>query len=53
MNGIDISQWQGDSYEDIMACVCSDPSTHEVYHRQDFFFMNFAYRGEAFPDSEG
>ena len=41
-----ISQWQGDSHEDIMACVCSDSNTHEIYHRQDFFFLNFAYRGD-------
>jgi AraC-like DNA-binding protein len=41
-----ISQWLGDPDEDIMACVCSDRDTREVYHRQDFFFLNFAYQGD-------
>jgi AraC-like DNA-binding protein len=41
-----ISQWLGDPEEDIQVCVCSDKSTREVYHRQDFFFLNFAYEGD-------
>lgn len=41
-----ISQWQGEPHDDIMACVCNEPDTHEVYHRQDFFFLNFAYEGD-------
>ena len=48
INGGDevISQWLGDQEEDIMACVCSDRNTREIYHRQDFFFLNFAYQGD-------
>ncbi len=39
-----MSYWPGDPAEDIMICVLKAPHVHEEYHRQDFFFLNFAYR---------
>ena len=38
------SYWPGESHEEIMVCVFRGSSIREPFHRQDFFFMNFAYR---------
>ena len=39
-----ISQWLGDPNEEVMICVFKGKEIHERFHRQDFFFFNFAYR---------
>lgn len=41
-----MSYWPGDSAEDVMVCVLKAKSVGEVFHRQDFFFLNFAYRND-------
>lgn len=41
-----ISQWLGSEDEEVMACVFKGKRIHEQFHRQDFFFVNFAYRGD-------
>ena len=38
-----ISQWLGDINENTMICVYHGKDIHEPFHRQDFFFFNFAY----------
>lgn len=38
-------QWLGDPSEDVMVCVYKGRWLHEQFHRQDFFFFNFAYTG--------
>ena len=40
-----ISQWLGPPSEEIMVCVFQGCHIDERFHRQDFFFVNFAYRG--------
>ena len=40
-----ISQWLGDPNDEIMLCVFIGNQIDERFHRQDFFFINFAYRG--------
>ena len=40
-----VSQWQGDPADDIMVAVFEGARIHEPYHRQDFFFIDYAYRG--------
>jgi AraC-like DNA-binding protein len=37
--------WLGAPDESVMVCVFSGNAIHEHFHRQDFFFFNFAYRG--------
>ncbi len=39
-----MSYWPGGKDEDVMVCVLKARHAHEVFHRQDFFFLNFAYR---------
>lgn len=41
-----ISQWLGPEDEDVMLCVFKGKHIHEQFHRQDFFFLNFAMRGD-------
>ena len=41
-----ISQWLGAPDEEIMVCVFKGKEIHERFHRQDFFFINYAYRGD-------
>ena len=41
-----ISQWLGAPDEDIMVCVFQGKEIHERFHRQDFFFINYAYSGD-------
>ena len=38
--------WMGDSEEEIMICVHKGTDIHEMFHRQDCFFFNFAYKGD-------
>ncbi len=38
--------WPGEPDENIMICVHKGPDIHEMFHRQDFFFLNFAYQGD-------
>lgn len=37
--------WPGPPEENIMICVHKGPDIQEMFHRQDFFFFNFAYLG--------
>lgn len=39
-----ISYWPGKENEDVMVCVFKGKNINEPFHRQDFFFLNFAYR---------
>lgn len=41
-----VSQWLGEPNEDIMVCVFKGREIHERFHRQDFFFINYAYTGD-------
>lgn len=41
-----MSYWPGDPQEDVLVCVLKTRHVSEVFHRQDFFFLNFAYRGD-------
>ena len=41
-----VSQWLGGADEDIMVCVFQGKEIHERFHRQDFFFINYAYKGD-------
>lgn len=38
--------WPGSPEENIMICVHKGPDIQEMFHRQDFFFLNFAYSGD-------
>lgn len=38
--------WPGNPEEEIMICVHKGQDIHELFHRQDFFFFNFAYQGD-------
>lgn len=40
-----ISQWLRDPEEEVMLCAFTGNRIDERFHRQDFFFINFAYRG--------
>ena len=49
-----ISQWLGESDEDIMVCAFKGKEIHEKFHRQDFFFFkallaSLWVRNAAFP----
>lgn len=37
------SYFPGADSEDVMACVFKGKEIHEPFHRQDFFFINYAY----------
>ena len=39
-------QWPGNTDETIMICVFKGQHVEEVFHRHDFFFLNFAYQGD-------
>ena len=39
-------EWPGNPAEKIMICVHKGPDIKELFHRQDFFFLNFAYKGD-------
>lgn len=38
-------RWLGDPGEEVMVCVYKGRWLHEQFHRQDFFFFNFACQG--------
>ena len=38
------SYWPGDINEDVIVCAFKGKEIHEPFHRQDFFFINYAYR---------
>lgn len=38
------SYWPGKADEDVMVCVFKGYEISEPFHRQDFFFINYAYR---------
>ena len=38
--------WPADPNEEIMICVYKGIGIQELFHRQDFFFFNFAYEGD-------
>lgn len=38
------SYWPGSDDEDILICVFKGNQIHEPFHRQDFFFINYAYK---------
>jgi AraC-like DNA-binding protein len=38
-----MSQWQGDAKDDIMIVVFKGSHISEPFHRQDFFFIDYAY----------
>lgn len=35
--------WPGDPHDDIMVCVLKDTEFQEQFHRQDYYFLNYAY----------
>lgn len=39
------SYFPGAEGEDVMVCVFKGKEIHEPFHRQDFFFLNYAYHG--------
>ena len=41
-----MSQWQGDPNEDIMVVVFKGKHISEPFHRQDFFFIDYAYQSD-------
>lgn len=38
------SYWPGNADEDVLICVFKGNEIHEPFHRQDFFFINYAYK---------
>lgn len=38
-----MSYWPGEPQEEVMVCVLKTRHVSEVFHRQDFFFLNYAY----------
>lgn len=38
------SYWPGSENEDVMFCVFKGNEINEPFHRQDFFFINYAYK---------
>lgn len=38
------SYWPGREDEDVLVCVFKGPEIREPFHRQDFFFINYAYQ---------
>ena len=43
--GDSTSYWSGDENEDVLVCVFKGKRISEPFHRQDFFFINYAYEG--------
>ena len=39
-------KWFGNPTDDIMMCVYKGTQIHEQFHKQDFFFFNYAYKGD-------
>lgn len=38
--------WPGEPDEEIMICLHKGTDIHELFHRQDYYFVNFAYKGD-------
>lgn len=38
------SYWPGSEDEDVLVCLFKGEQIHEPFHRQDFFFINYAYK---------
>ena len=38
--------WPGEPNEEIMICLHKGTDIHERFHRQDYYFINFAYKGD-------
>lgn len=38
------SYWPGSENEDVLVCAFKGREIHEPFHRQDFFFINYAYQ---------
>lgn len=38
--------WPGDPAEEIMICLYKGKNIQQDFHRQDYFFFNFAYKGD-------
>lgn len=49
------SYWPGGADEDVMMCAFTGADIHEPFHRQDFFFINYAWRNayQALSEEEG
>ena len=43
-----VSYWPGKADDDIMICVLRSRCFDEPFHRQDFFFFNYAYEGDYY-----
>ncbi|MDL2060092.1 helix-turn-helix transcriptional regulator [Mesosutterella sp. AGMB02718] len=41
-----IQLWPGRADEDVMLCIYKGREYIEAFHRQDYFFFNFAFRGQ-------
>ena len=41
-----VSHWLGDPEEQVMMCAFHGKQIDEPFHRQEFFFLNFAYEGD-------
>lgn len=39
-------KWPGDPNEDIIICVHKSAGVQELFHRHDFFYFNFTYKGQ-------
>lgn len=39
-------RWPGDPREDILICVHKLEGVQELFHRHDFFYFNFTYKGQ-------
>lgn len=47
-----MNPWLGDPNEDVTICVYQGNSIHEPFHRQDFFFLNYAYHNAYATQSD-
>lgn len=47
-----MNSWPGSDDEDVMICVYKGNSIDEPFHRQDFFFMNYAYENNYATQSD-
>jgi len=47
-----LEMWPGEPDEEVKICVCKRTDIHEPFHRQDFFFLNYAYKGDYGAISE-
>lgn len=44
-NNENTSHWPGEKDENVMICIFKGNNINEQFHRQDFFFLHFAYDG--------